>query len=107
MYDLDDNIKFKHNPQLTMYDKGCLLKDHKDGIGTGRLCVVLAYLNENYDETNGGNLILDNHLKVVPELGNIAIIDLDRFDVAHEVTEVVGDLKRYTALSFITLVGNE
>ena len=25
MYDLDDNIKFKHNPQLTMYDKGCLL----------------------------------------------------------------------------------
>jgi Rps23 Pro-64 3,4-dihydroxylase Tpa1-like proline 4-hydroxylase len=107
MYDLDDNTKFKHNPQLTMYDKGCLLKDHKDGIGTGRLCVVLAYLNENYDEKNGGNLILDNHLKVIPELGNIAIIDLDRFDVAHEVTEVTGDLKRYTALSFITLVGNE
>jgi len=40
-------------------------------------------------------------------LGNIAIIDLDRFDVAHEVTEITGDLKRYTALSFITLVGNE
>jgi Rps23 Pro-64 3,4-dihydroxylase Tpa1-like proline 4-hydroxylase len=107
MYDLDDTTKFKHNAQLTMYDKGCLLKDHKDGYATGRLCVVLAYLNENYDESNGGNLILDNHLKVVPELGNIAIIDLDRFDVSHEVTEVTGDLKRYTALSFITLVGNE
>ena len=107
MYDLDDDAKLKHNPQLTMYDKGCLLKDHKDGYGTGRLCVVLAYLNENYDETNGGNLILDNHLKVVPELGNIAIIDLDRFDIAHEVTEVIGDLKRYTALSFISLIGNE
>ena len=46
-------------------------------------------------------------LIIVPELGNIAIIDLDRFDIAHEVTEVIGDLNRYTALSFISLIGNE
>lgn len=100
-YNLDDDTDLQFNAQYTMYDKGCFLKEHQDGKTLGRICVVLIYLNENYEESNGGNLILDKNFKVIPELGMVSILDLNKFNVSHEVTKVIGDRKRYTALSFV------
>ena len=100
-YDLDKDVDLHFNSQYTMYDKNCFLKNHQDGKTLGRICVILIYLNENYDEENGGNLILNNTLKIVPEIGTISILDLNKFNVPHEVTKVVGNKKRYTALSFV------
>ena len=85
----------------TLYDDKCLLTNHSDGIQKNRICAILIYLNENYDEMDGGCLVLNNTEKVIPEFGNIAIIDLQSFDVPHMVTEVIGGPGRYTILSFI------
>lgn len=101
-YDLDDNIDLHFNSQFTMYDKDCFLKNHNDGITPGRICVVLVYLNENYDFNNGGILIIDNKEKIIPELGTISVLDLSKFNSSHEVTKVTGNKKRYTALSFVS-----
>ncbi len=102
-YDVDDSKELRFNSQFTMYSKGCFLQNHKDGKVDGRLCVVLIYLNEEYDEENGGVLILNGNEKVLPKIGNIAVLDLCKFDIEHQVTEVIGEQNRYCVLSFISL----
>lgn len=106
-YDVEPNQQLKFNSQFTMYSKDCFLQNHKDGKVDGRLCVVLIYLNEDYDESNGGILILNTNEKVLPKIGNIAILDLGSFDIEHQVTEVVGNQNRYCVLSFISLKNEE
>jgi Rps23 Pro-64 3,4-dihydroxylase Tpa1-like proline 4-hydroxylase len=106
-YDVEPSQQLKYNSQFTMYSNGCYLQNHKDGKVDGRLCVVLIYLNEEYDESNGGILILNGNEKVLPKIGNIAILDLGEFDIEHEVTEVVGNQNRYCVLSFISLKNEE
>jgi hypothetical protein len=100
-YDVEESQKLKFNSQFTMYNNRCFLQNHKDGKVDGRLCVILTYLNEEYDENNGGLLILNKNESILPKIGNIAILDLSKFDIEHQVTEVVGDKNRYCVLSFI------
>jgi hypothetical protein len=85
----------------TYYDLDCELKNHSDGTGTGRICALLIYLNEEYDENDGGYLVLNNTEKVIPTFGRVAIIDLQTFDIPHMVTKVTGGIGRYAMLSFV------
>ncbi len=94
-------------PCFTYYDMGCLLRNHSDGTGTGRICALLIYLNETYDENDGGLLVLNNHEKVIPTFGNVAIIDLQSFDISHMVTKVTGGIGRYAVLTFVKTKENE
>jgi len=103
LYDVEESKQLKFNSQFTMYSNKCFLQNHKDGKVDGRLCVILIYLNEEYDEENGGILILNGNEKVLPKIGNVAILDLSSFDIEHQVTEVVGEQNRYCVLSFISL----
>ena len=104
-FDFDETQEYSlFSPSISYYDKGCLLGNHSDGVNTGRICSLLIYLNEEYDENDGGILILQNKEKVVPEFGRVAIIDLQSFDIEHEVTEVTGGLGRYAVLSFVKKV---
>jgi Rps23 Pro-64 3,4-dihydroxylase Tpa1-like proline 4-hydroxylase len=107
IYDIDSSTLTRHASQATYYPKGSFLTEHSDGAGTGRVCAVLIYLNESYEEKDGGYLVLDKTEKVLPHFGNVAIIDLQSFDVKHEVTEVVGGIGRYAFLTFIKTKENE
>jgi hypothetical protein len=99
--------------QWTCYSEKCFLKDHNDGQGDEyqNTCAILIYLNEEWDESWGGNLILRNtkHTndgvvahKVVPTFAKVAIIDLKTFDTSHAVEDIIGDHNRCTILSFAT-----
>lgn len=100
-FDLDESIKLGAPTTITYYDKECMLARHSDGTGTGRVCAMLIYLNEEYDENDGGILVLGNEYRVLPVFGNVAIIDLQSFDILHEVTKVTGGLGRFALLSFV------
>lgn len=100
-FDIDESQKYSFLNFATYYDNGCKLENHSDGTGTGRICALLIYLNETYDEKDGGCLVLNNTEVVVPTFGKVAIIDLQSFDIPHMVTEVVGGIGRYALLSFI------
>jgi Rps23 Pro-64 3,4-dihydroxylase Tpa1-like proline 4-hydroxylase len=100
-------------PQWTCYSEGCFLKDHNDGQGDvyQNTCAILIYLNEEWDESWGGNLILRNTkytsdggiaYKVIPTFAKVAIIDLETFDTSHAVEDIIGDHNRCTLLSFAT-----
>jgi hypothetical protein len=101
-FDFEDTQEYVlFAPMTTYYDDGCKLKNHSDGTGTGRICALLIYLNEEYDENDGGILILNDEEKVIPTFGKVAIIDLQTFDIPHMVTEVTGGLGRFAILTFV------
>jgi len=101
--------------QFTCYSEGDFLKDHNDGQGDyhQNVCAILIYLNEEWEEEWGGNLILRNTKyanaetkeikhKVIPKFGRVAIIDLEVFDTAHAVEQIIGNHNRCTLLTFAT-----
>jgi hypothetical protein len=101
-FDFEDTQEFCLFASMsTYYNEGCMLANHGDGTGTGRICALLIYLNEEYDENDGGVLILNNEEKVIPTFGKVAIIDLQSFDIQHQVTEVTGGLGRFAILAFV------
>jgi hypothetical protein len=101
-FDFEDTQEFcLFAAMSTYYNDGCVLGNHGDGTGTGRICALLIYLNEEYDEKDGGILILNNEEKVIPTFGKVAIIDLQSFDIQHQVTEVTGGLGRFALLAFV------
>lgn len=106
-YDLPEEQEYAKHSSYTYYDKGCHLENHSDGTGTGRICALLIYLNETYDENNGGCLILNNTEKIIPTFGKVAMIDLQSFDIKHLVTEVTGGIGRYALLSFVKKIEQE
>jgi Rps23 Pro-64 3,4-dihydroxylase Tpa1-like proline 4-hydroxylase len=106
-FDFEKDKKYFHSSWCTYYDNGCYLKNHSDGTGTGRICALLIYLNEDYDAQDGGCLILDTKQIIVPKFGRVAIIDLQTFDIPHMVTEVTGGIGRYALLSFVKTKENE
>jgi hypothetical protein len=84
--------------QLTYYDTGCKFTPHKDSANIN-LCSIIIYLNRNYDESNGGLLVLNDGY-VIPEFGNCALMDLSTHDIRHGVTKVTGGPGRYSILAF-------
>ena len=103
LYDIDSSVALNHNQQYSYYGIGCRLPNHSDGTDMGRICACLIYFNENYEKKNGGNLILNNDYEVVPEIGTVAIIDLQNFEIPHQVTEVVGGIGRFAFISFVSI----
>jgi Rps23 Pro-64 3,4-dihydroxylase Tpa1-like proline 4-hydroxylase len=104
-YDIDDNVDLNLDISISLYNKGCFLDDHIDGKSPVKnYASMLVYLNKDWKEEDGGNLILrgdDNiNYKVVPEFGTVAIIDLQNFDIYHQVEEIVNDAERYTIICF-------
>lgn len=106
-FDFENTQEYSFLSFATYYDDGCRLHNHSDGTGTGRICALLIYLNEEYDENDGGCLILNNSEKVIPTFGECAIIDLQTFDIQHMVEEVTGGIGRYALLSFVRKKENE
>lgn len=102
-YDLDasTNINFSEL-QFSLYNKDCVFTQHSDGIGVN-YCSILIYLNKNYNESDGGLLLLNNE-SVIPELGKVAIMDLSKHDVRHGVSKVTGGYGRFAILCFPIII---
>ena len=104
-YDIDDSVDLNLDISISLYNEGCFLNDHIDGKSPVKnYASMLVYLNKNWKPENGGNLILrgDDGIdyKVIPEFGNVAIIDLQNFDIYHQVEQVISDVERYTIICF-------
>ena len=82
----------------TMYNKMCYINPHYDGLGGNKLCNILIYLNEDYKDGYGGELVLNNKTKIIPDLGRIVVIDFSKVNPNHEVTEVLDDTFKRCAL---------
>lgn len=104
-YDTDDTIQLNLDISISLYNKGCFLNDHIDGKSPVKnYASMLVYLNKDWKAEDGGNLILRGSdgidYRVIPEFGTVAIIDLQNFDIYHQVEQVINDADRYTIICF-------
>jgi hypothetical protein len=103
--------KYKYSQpsfNLSLYNKDCFIKNHKDGEDNDntRVCVVLLYLNKDWKKGDGGELIITdldgNKLEITPEFGNFAILDFTKANLEHEVKPIVNpNFERKALISFI------
>lgn len=104
-YDLSDDIDLNLDISISLYNNGCFLNDHIDGKSPVKnYASILIYLNKDWNSEDGGNLILKGddkkEYKVVPEFGTVAIIDLQNFDIWHQVEEVKNNKDRFAIVCF-------
>jgi len=85
-YDFD---KLNIMSSLTLFTKGCFINEHNDGRNKDRIAGILIYLNKNYNEENGGCLILEDNTKIIPEYGRVVIIDYTQNSIKHSVTPII------------------
>lgn len=87
--------------ELSLYTKNNFIELHQDGYNENRLCVVLIYLNDDYQIGYGGELIVGESTIIKPEFGNIVILDFTKNNVNHEVLRVIDDnFKRFAFIKF-------
>jgi len=101
---VNENLYFENGLDqfdLTLYEKNDFIEPHSDGIDPQRLCVILIYLNDDYQTGFGGELIIKNHIKVTPIFGNVAILDFTANNPIHSVNHVLDDeFKRFAFIKF-------
>ena len=96
------NLDFKPNISIdcTMYNKQCYIKPHRDGTNEKRICNILLYLNEDYKDGFGGELVINDDIIIKPEFGTIVVLDFSNVNPMHSVNEVLDDsFKRYALIS--------
>jgi len=101
-YSDKENKTYMHDFRLQFYTKSCEIKLHDDGKPANRYCVFIYFLNNEWKDENGGNLILytkDNvKLKLKPTFPNFVVLDSD-INLFHEVEEVLDGIK-YNVVCF-------
>lgn len=94
--------KYILNNRLQFYDRGCEIKLHDDGQPENRICVFLYFLNDEWNEENGGYLLLhtkaNNIIKIKPTFPNYLVLDSD-INLFHELIKVNKNIK-YNIVSF-------
>lgn len=107
--DIANNIKFDDNflprgTDLTLFIKNNFIESHNDGIVDGRLCVILIYLNDDYINGYGGELVINEQNIIEPRFGNIAILDFTKNNVIHSVNPVLDDnFERFAYIKFFSM----
>lgn len=92
----------KNGFELALYNKGCFIKDHNDGIHPPRVCVLICYLTKNWEKRMGGELYITdldgNRIEVEPKFGNIAVLNFKEANLQHEVMEITDNNLLRTSL---------
>lgn len=86
---------------VSMYLQDGYITPHEDGYDEGRLCVMLMYMNEDYDHGYGGEIIVNGELTVEPREGNIVILDFLHNNIEHEVLPIIKNgFERFAFIKF-------
>ena len=93
---------------ISLFEDGDFICNHRDGKNEGRVCGILIYLTpESEYDNGGGELILktseDKEITVVPTLGKFCVLDFTIHNIEHGVNPVRNGFKRFTYINFITI----
>lgn len=93
---------------FTLFEEKDKICPHRDGFNEGRVCALLIYLNEEWEDGDGGELILidndENSIKIEPTFGTVVVLDFLNIknNLSHEVLPIKGDFKRWAYICFPT-----
>lgn len=104
----DNHTNFETNlGWLTLFEKEDLITPHRDGQNPGRVCAILLYLNDDWKEGDGGELVIidkqNEKIKIPPTFGTTVVLDftLEENNLSHAVLPIQGDFKRWAFIDFI------
>jgi Rps23 Pro-64 3,4-dihydroxylase Tpa1-like proline 4-hydroxylase len=103
-YDIDETKINEPHLQLNVMPDGFHIRNHRDGGDGGltRLVATLIYMNDNWNESNGGELVIHGGEEVItPTFGKVVMIDLTKHDIEHAVN-LVKDMNRHAIVSFVS-----
>lgn len=84
---LDKILEINRNLiNVTNFTKDCYIEDHSDGGNPNMVCNILIYLNKDWIEGNGAELVVKNKFKQQPKWGNFAVLDFTKHNPSHSVT---------------------
>jgi len=87
------------NPSITMFNEKCYINPHVDGSNNLKLCNILIYLNKDWNEGFGGELVVNNN-KIIPTFAKVAILDFKHVNPEHSVNKILdSNFKRYTLIT--------
>lgn len=89
--------------RIATYDNECHITKHRDGFSNKRLFVLLIYLNDEWEESNGGELVIydkkNEKISHTPKAPSVCILDFTKNNLEHEVLKVISGT-RYTYVAF-------
>lgn len=92
---------------LTNFTEGCFIENHSDGGSPNMVCNILIYLNKNWEEGDGGELVIKEQFKQTPKWGNFAVLDFTKHNPSHLVNSVKSPhLNRFAVLTGVLLKEN-
>lgn len=101
-YSENEYDSYFSDSRLQFYDEGCEIKIHNDGQKQERICVFIYFLNTDWNEENGGHLLIydknNNPIKVNPIFPYFVVID-NEADLFHAVEKVKKGIK-YNIVAF-------
>jgi|TARA_R110001592_G_scaffold119939_4_gene323625 Rps23 Pro-64 3,4-dihydroxylase Tpa1-like proline 4-hydroxylase len=103
-YDIDESEIHPPALCLNIMPKGFHIRNHRDGGDGGktRLVAFLIYMNEDWTDTDGGELVIHGGMETIsPKFGRVVMIDLTKHDIEHEVKLITGDKSRKVLVSFV------
>lgn len=86
---------------ISLYVKDNYISNHADGIDGTRLCVLLMYLNDDWESGYGGEIVVNEEITIPPLFGNVVILDFTENNVEHEVKKVINEnFERFAIIKF-------
>ena len=71
---------------VTNFTKDCYIENHSDGGNPYMVCNILIYLNKDWIDGDGAELVVKNKFKQYPKWGNFAVLDFIKHNPSHLVT---------------------
>ena len=88
---------------MNIYPKGSFIAKHHDGTvadeNSPRLFVMLFFLCEDRTKEDGSVLRIftpEGTVEIVPDLNTVVVLEQNKIDLVHDVTENLSDKTRYT-----------
>lgn len=104
-----EDIDIGNEGTVGMYEKGDRQPPHFDA-GSERTifgCIFYLTPKNDWNEESGGELLLNQSgIKVPPIFGNYVVLDFTKHLLEHQVLELLKDYRRYTLISFPSVVMN-
>ena len=97
--------KIHQTISYTLFQKGCSIVSHVDKsyLSKNRVCAILCYFSEDWEEEYGGYLVVDGKEVVLPNEGTICVLDFTKNNILHEVTKVTQNMNRFCLTAFIDI----
>lgn len=93
IWDINRNVV-----NVTNFTQNCYIEHHSDGGNPNMVCNILIYLNKDWEDGDGAELIIEDKFTQKPKWGNFAVLDFIKHNPPHSVSPYLSHTKNRFAV---------